>query len=284
MNSSLKALGVLTLAIGIGVAYFGNRGQASEETPKYVMIHFDDGRKSQYDFAVPILDQYDIKGSFWIVCNYASSVNSDYMGWDQIDELVASGHDIQNHGLSHARLPMLSDAELAAEIGDCKETLMKHGSTGYAYAIPFNDGDDDERIITAISQFHSYGKGDGGAPQAANCGIDGCEISKPDGTFNKDSRYAMKQWSHDTYSEGRTEQEVLNGFIDAVNLGQVDENGNIVQISIITYHRINESVDGPSLDLFKAEMQYLAENGFTTLGMDDITYNVSTGRFELVSN
>jgi peptidoglycan/xylan/chitin deacetylase (PgdA/CDA1 family) len=277
MLAVLIALGALVLLAGIGVIYFGGH----KPEPKYVMIHFDDGRKSQYDFATPILDRYGFKGSFWIVCNYAEGTGSGYMNWDQIDDLVARGHDIQNHGMSHARHPTLTDEQLAIEIGDCKEKLMQHGSTGEAYAIPFNDGSNDERIVTVISQFHNYAKGGGGAPQLANCSVSGCEITKPDGRFNENSRYAMRQWSHDNFVRDKTEQQVMDGFINAVNLGQVDSNGGLVQISIITYHRINESAGGPSLELFEAEMKYLAENGFITLGMDDITYNKSTGRFEL---
>jgi hypothetical protein len=274
---AVGALGALVLFAGIGIIYFSGH----KPEPKYVMIHFDDGRTSQYESAAPILDRYGLKGSFWIVCNYASGTGPTYMSWDQIDDLVARGHDIQNHGMSHARLTELTNEQLATEIGDCKEQLLEHGSDGGAYAIAFNDGGDDERIVMVISQFHSFAKGAGGAPQRVDCGVNGCEINLPDGTFNEGSRYAIRQWSHDNFARDRTDQQILDGFIDAVNLGRVDSNGDIVQISIITYHRINESAGGPSLELFEAEMKYLAENGFTTLGMDDIVYNESTGRFEL---
>ena len=48
----------------------------NKTAPKYVMIHFDDGFKSQYDHAYPILKQYGLKGTFWIVCDNASGVNA----------------------------------------------------------------------------------------------------------------------------------------------------------------------------------------------------------------
>lgn len=258
----------------------GEAVQGSE--PKYVMIHFDDGRKSQFDHALPILNQYNIKATFWIVCDYASGTAPGYMRWSEIDQLVTEGHNIQNHGMSHKHLPTLSNKQLSKEIGDCKSIVMQHGSTGDVFAIPYNDGDDDQRVVTAISKFHNYGKGDGGAPQSANCNVDGCEILKEDdGTFNKDSKYAMKQWSHDTYSQGRTEAQIFDGFIEAVNRGKVDSNGNLVQFTIITYHKVNEGAGSPSSTLFEAEMRYLLDNGFTSLGMDDIMHDPSSERFKL---
>jgi peptidoglycan/xylan/chitin deacetylase (PgdA/CDA1 family) len=38
---------------------------------KFVILTFDDGYKSQYTTAKPILDKYGYKGTFYVVCNYA---------------------------------------------------------------------------------------------------------------------------------------------------------------------------------------------------------------------
>lgn len=252
-----------------------------QQPARYVMIHFDDGTKSQYDYAYPVLEQYGLKGTFWIVCGYASGAKPGYMSWAQIDEMAAAGHDIQNHGMTHARLPALTDEQIAREVGICKEMVMQHGSTGDAFAIPFNDGDDDPRVVSIISTIHAYGKGSGGAPQPVDCGGN-CETTNAGGTYNNSNKYTMAQWSHDTYSNvsGRTEQEILEGFVKTVNL-EVDADGGIVEIPIITYHRINEGGTSPSTSLFAAEMQYLRDNGFRTIGMDDITYDQQAKRFRL---
>lgn len=248
--------------------------------PRYVMVHFDDGFQSQFDHAYPVLEQYGIKGTFWIVCGYASGPSPVYMAWPEIDQLVADGHDIQSHGMTHAHLPALADDQLTQEVGGCKEMVMEHGSDGEAYAIPFNDGDDDQSVVAAISKFHKFGKGDGGSPQPADCGGN-CEILNGDGTYNRDNRYTMMQWSHDTYSAGgRTEQEILAGFITAVNTGDVDS-GGISKIPIITYHQIDAGGASPSASLFASEMKYLRDNGFITLGMDDIAYDPVAKKFRL---
>ena len=196
------------------------------------------------------------------------------MNWKQVDQLASDGQDIQNHGMTHTHLPALTDEQVATQIRDCKEMVMQHGSTGDAFAIPFNDGDEDPRIISIIGNFHAYGKGSGGAPQPADCGGN-CETTNADGTYNKNNRYTMEQWSHDAFirSDNMTKQQILDGFVKTVNLGEVDADGDIVEIPIIMYHRINEGGTSPSTSLFESEMQYLRDKGFRTIGMDDITYN-----------
>ncbi len=244
------------------------------------MIHFDDGFKSQYDHAYPILKQYGLKATFWIVCDNASGENPLYMRWAEVEQLVAGGQDIQNHGMTHAHLPTLTDKQIEVEVGGCKEMVVRHGSSGDAYAIPFNEGNDEWRIVTAISKIHSYGKGDGGNPQPADCGGN-CEILNDDGTYNKHNRYTMVQWSHDSYSSGRSEPEVLDGFMQAVSRGVADSSGGILNIPIITYHRINAGGASPSTSLFESEMKYLHDNGFRAIGMDDIAYDSVAKKFKL---
>lgn len=249
--------------------------------PKYAILHFDDGFKSQYNYAVPALNQYDIDASFFIVCGSASGSLPGYMRWNEIDQLQPQGHSIQNHGMTHAHLPAMTDAQIDAEIGDCKNILVnQHGSSGVFYALPFNDGATDERIVTKISQYHSFGKGAGGTPQLANCGGN-CEIRNSDGTYNPKNRYTMMQWSHDTYSAGKTEGQILDGFKATVNGVDVDVYGNIVKMPIITYHRINEGGASPSQSLFGSEMQYLHDNGFWSLTMDDLQYDSTAKKFVL---
>ncbi|WP_415282513.1 polysaccharide deacetylase family protein [Candidatus Nitrososphaera sp. FF02] len=249
---------------------------------KYVMIHFDDGFQSQYDHAYPVLEQHGLKGTFWIVCDYANSTRDGYMNWKQVDQLASDGQDIQNHGMTHAHLPTLTDGQIAAQIRDCKEMIVQHGSTGDAFAIPFNDGNEDPEIIGIISKIHAYGKGSGGAPQAADCG-GSCETTNADGTYNKDNRYTMKQWSHDAFirNGNMTGRQLLDGFVETVNSGEVDADGGIVKIPIIMYHRINEGGTSSPASLFAAEMQYLRDNGFRTIGMDDIMYDQQEKKFRL---
>jgi peptidoglycan/xylan/chitin deacetylase (PgdA/CDA1 family) len=58
-------------------------------------LSFDDGRKSQVEAGVALLDKHNVKATFYIV---PSAVEQQLEGWKRI---VASGHEIGNHSLNH---------------------------------------------------------------------------------------------------------------------------------------------------------------------------------------
>jgi hypothetical protein len=66
-------------------------------------------------------------------------------------------------------------------------------------------------------------------------------------------------------------------FIEVVNSqDKYNEGGLINEIPIIIYHRVGEAdaVDyNTDLKLFKKEMKYLYDNGFTVLTMADLAYD-----------
>ena len=55
---------------------------------KFVILTFDDGYKSQYTTAKPILDKYGFKGTFYVVCNYAQKIDTDKMNWTEIKDYI----------------------------------------------------------------------------------------------------------------------------------------------------------------------------------------------------
>ena len=60
-----------------------------------VSLSFDDARLSQIDVGIPILDRYNVKGTFYIS---PGSVEKRLDGWRKA---VAAGHEIGNHTLTH---------------------------------------------------------------------------------------------------------------------------------------------------------------------------------------
>jgi peptidoglycan/xylan/chitin deacetylase (PgdA/CDA1 family) len=70
------------------------------------------------------------------------------MTWDELRSLADRGVGIQSHGVSHAHLTRLSDAELRAELADSKAELeaeLHRSSDELAY--PY--GEHDERVRAA---------------------------------------------------------------------------------------------------------------------------------------
>ena len=60
-----------------------------------VSLSFDDGRLSQIDKGTALLDQYNVKATFYVM---PSSVKERLEGWKKA---AANGHEIGNHSLTH---------------------------------------------------------------------------------------------------------------------------------------------------------------------------------------
>ena len=60
-----------------------------------ISLSFDDARASQVDAGTALLDQYGVKGTFYVVPN---SVKQRLEGWKRA---VTSGHEIGNHSFNH---------------------------------------------------------------------------------------------------------------------------------------------------------------------------------------
>ena len=72
------------------------------------------------------------------------------MSWDQLRALVAEGHEVGSHSLSHAFLPQCSDEELAAEVGESRTRLRDQlGIECESFCYP--NGDSDARTARAVA-------------------------------------------------------------------------------------------------------------------------------------
>jgi len=86
------------------------------------VVTFDDGHVSNYENALPLLDQHVIPGVFFVIAGRLG-IRHDYMTWDQLRDVVARGHQVQSHGWSHRYLTELSASDLMRELRDSKQVL-----------------------------------------------------------------------------------------------------------------------------------------------------------------
>ncbi len=112
-----------------------------------VVLTFDDGWKSQYEYAVPILEKYKLTGTFFIITN---SINAQaYMSLDELKDLNSKGFEIAAHTKTHPKLVTLDDAKLTEELQGSKKTLEdKLGITVTTIAYPYYGHD--ERVMKAV--------------------------------------------------------------------------------------------------------------------------------------
>jgi peptidoglycan/xylan/chitin deacetylase (PgdA/CDA1 family) len=254
---------------------------------KVVILNFDDGRKTQFAQAKPILDKYGFKATFYVVCNYLEN-KPGYMDWNEVKQLYKEGNDIGSHSMSHAHLGNLSKKDVKFQVGQSKKCLEDHGIDVTSFAYPFNQGSDDKKVIKIVSKYYELARTADSPLTFLHCdGWKHQSNQKDCRTYNKKdltfaNRYSIRGWSHDQSRlvNSYSDDELLNRFIQVVNNQlKYNKDGTIKAIPIIIYHRAGdkEAVDyNTDPKLFEKEMKYLHDNNFRVITMKDLGFDTKS--------
>src|SRR6185503_426609 len=136
---------------------YAQLGSDNIRNNKIVILNFDDGRKTQFTHAKPILDKYGFKATFYIVCNYVDN-KKGFMTWDEIETLNKEGHDIGSHSMNHVHLSNLSKKHIEYEVGQSKKCLEDHGIEATSFAYPFNDGSNEKKVFQIVSKYYDLAR------------------------------------------------------------------------------------------------------------------------------
>ena len=94
---------------------------------KSVFITIDDGYRSFYDIALPILLEFKFPFSIFISTDYVSDdSNSNFMSWDMLREIKSYGGSIYNHVSDHSNLNNLSKDEIVLKIKEAEDAMKKN--------------------------------------------------------------------------------------------------------------------------------------------------------------
>jgi peptidoglycan/xylan/chitin deacetylase (PgdA/CDA1 family) len=116
--------------------------------PRSVVITFDDGWLSQYDHALPVLEQMHFTATFFVVTLQVGR-GSMYMGLDDLKTLQRAGMTIASHSRTHPNLTKVSDSQLREEVLGSRQDLQKMlGGTADLFAYPY--GSWNERVAAAV--------------------------------------------------------------------------------------------------------------------------------------
>jgi peptidoglycan/xylan/chitin deacetylase (PgdA/CDA1 family) len=101
-----------------------------------VSITFDDNSKGQFNVAMPILEKYNIPGTFFVI---TSAVNDSL--WAKMPEMIRHGHEIGSHSVTHPHFSQIIDSAIDTELSLSK-TKIEDKIPGYhciSFANPFGD-------------------------------------------------------------------------------------------------------------------------------------------------
>lgn len=86
-----------------------------------VAITFDDGTRSNFDFALPALRARSMTATFFITTDWVGQPG--FMTWSELRELKSLGMSVQSHTRSHPFLSELDEASLRSELAGSKAEL-----------------------------------------------------------------------------------------------------------------------------------------------------------------
>lgn len=136
---AIRDLGFYTLSMDEFNDYINNDKPIPR---KSVLITFDDGYMNNYSIAYPILKEFNMKATFFIIPKLLGKL--PYMTNDQVKELSSNGMDIESHTYSHERLSEKDINSQMKEMQDSKKFIKNlTGKKVQAIAYPEGKYNDD---------------------------------------------------------------------------------------------------------------------------------------------
>jgi peptidoglycan/xylan/chitin deacetylase (PgdA/CDA1 family) len=114
-----------------------------------VTISIDDGWRSTYDNAFPILDAVGFKTTNYIITGRLN--HPEFLGASEILSLEARGHEIGAHTRGHLELTKLPEEQAKFEVMISKQDLLRAGVRSVrSFAYPF--GAYNNRLVQAVRE------------------------------------------------------------------------------------------------------------------------------------
>ncbi|RMF58238.1 MAG: polysaccharide deacetylase family protein, partial [Calditrichaeota bacterium] len=116
---------------------------------KRVVITFDDGYGDNFTEALPVLLEFSLKATFFVIVNRIGT--PDFMTWKQLLALRDAQMDVQSHTLNHRPLTRLSEADLVTELAGSR--ILLRGRLGKEIEfISFPHGVYNRRVVDACKE------------------------------------------------------------------------------------------------------------------------------------
>jgi peptidoglycan/xylan/chitin deacetylase (PgdA/CDA1 family) len=108
-------------------------------------ITFDDGYLDNYQIVFPVLQEFQLNATFFVVTSKINGEN--YMTWSQLKEMTDHGMEIGSHTVNHCSLATKNENEIQFELEYSKKVLEDRlGKTVSSLSVPH--GSYDKRVLT----------------------------------------------------------------------------------------------------------------------------------------
>jgi len=117
-----------------------------------ITFTFDDGSREHFDIAVPLLNEFGFKATFFVIAGLTRDQKDDPLmlnrrcdwwaevSWQEWRAAANQGHEIGNHSLTHPVLSRLREPQrLSVEVADSARLIEeKIGQWPASFAYPYN--------------------------------------------------------------------------------------------------------------------------------------------------
>lgn len=134
--------------------------------PGRVALTFDDGLRSVHEHALPVLREEAVPATLFLTTGHIGR-NSHWptlpdnapvfpmLGWSEVEDLRATGWDIQAHTVTHPHLPALDDERIEQELAQAAEVIERRlGRRPDILAYPY--GSHDDRTVRAAHRHYRF--------------------------------------------------------------------------------------------------------------------------------
>lgn len=133
-------------------AEFLKADQNLNQTGAVIAFTFDDGYLSDYQLAYPVLKQYGIHGTSYIIPKYQDENKPNTLTWDQIKEMLQYGWVFGCHTYSHSDLTKMTAEEISESMEMVDASFARQGLEPPAiHAFPYGRYNQD--VIQAIAPY-----------------------------------------------------------------------------------------------------------------------------------
>lgn len=203
-----------------------------------VSINFDDGWRSVYQNALPILSKYGLSSTAYIITGAID--NPEYMTTAMLQTLKNQGNEIASHSVTHPELTKLNSTNLGLELSSSQSALRQlFGISGVAdnFASPY--GEYDSNVINEIKKYYK-----------SHRSIDGGYNSKDNfNAFNIKGQCVLSTTTSSELQSWINEAIATNTWL------------------VLVYHEVGTTYDSPmysvSTSNFDTQMSLIKQSGIT---------------------
>ncbi|HET9954891.1 MAG TPA: polysaccharide deacetylase family protein [Polyangiaceae bacterium] len=129
--------------------------------PRSLAVTFDDAFKTVGTQAAPILAEYGIPWSVFVVTNWSDGgggwAPETFLNWSELRELADKGAEIGSHSVSHPDFGYLDGAHTRDELRRSREIMEERlGFAPHSFAIPFGQSKNWSPVATEAAREAGY--------------------------------------------------------------------------------------------------------------------------------